>query len=146
MADMDTHALMPVMDAASVQALIRDGLPAAAGVHVEAVGPATATVRLAVDDSMSRPGGTVSGPTLFAAADTAMYAVILAHVGPQALAVTTDTTIHFLRRPALRDVLATAELVKLGKRLAVCRVTLRSVGDDATIAVATGTYSLPPRG
>lgn len=141
---MTQTTLSPVLTAGAVESMIRSGLPAASGIHVEAVAAGQATVRLTVDDSMSRPGGTVSGPTLFAAADTAMYAVILAHVGPQALAVTTDTTMHFLRRPALKDVRATAELVKLGKRLAVCRVQIHTVGDEAPVAMATGTYSLPP--
>ena len=130
-------------DATAIQALIRNGLPAAQGVTVEAITGDGARVRCAVDASMLRPGGTVSGPTLFAAADTARYAAILAHCGTDALAVTTDTSIHFLRKPALADVVATARILKRGKRLVVCAVELRSAGGDALVAHATGTYSLP---
>lgn len=133
-----------IMDATQIQALIRSGLPAASGVFVEAVTEDGARVRVAVDDSMKRPGNTVSGPTLFAAADTAMYAAILAHGGADALAVTTDTSIHFLRKPPIADVIASARIIKLGKRLAVCAVELRSAGSDALVAHATGSYSLPP--
>lgn len=133
------------LDAPRVQAMIRAGLPAAQGVVVEAVDAQGARVRVAVDDSMMRPGGTVSGPTLFAAADTAMYAAILAHAGADALAVTTDTNIHFLRKPPIADLIADARIVKRGNRLVVCTVELRSAGSDALVAHATGTYSLPTR-
>lgn len=127
-----------------VQGLIRAGLPAAQGVTVEAITDEGARVRCAVDASMSRPGGTVSGPVLFAAADTAMYAAILAHCGKDVLAVTTDTSMHFLRKPAMADIVATARILKQGKRLVVCTVELRSAGRGALVAHATGTYSLPP--
>ena len=132
------------LEAEQIQAMIRAGLPAAAGVFVEAVIEDGARIRIAVDEQMKRPGNTVSGPTLFAAADTAMYAAILAHAGADALAVTTDTNIHFLRKPPMADVLATARIVKLGKRLVVCTVEIRSAGSDAVVAHATGSYSLPP--
>lgn len=132
-------------DAAAIQATIRAGLPAASGTHVEAITADGARVRIAVDDSMKRPGNTVSGPALFGAADTAMYAAILAHAGTDVLAVTTDTTIHFLRKPPIADVIAEARIIKLGKRLVVCAVEIRSVGSDALVAHATGTYSLPSR-
>lgn len=134
-----------LLDAAAIQALIREGLPAASGVTVEEITADGARVRITVDERMLRPGGTVSGPTLFAAADTAMFAAILAHAGAEALAVTTDTSIHFLRKPPLADVIATAHIVKLGKQLAVCTVKLCSAGSDDLVAHATGSYSLPPR-
>lgn len=131
--------------AASIQGLIRAGLPAAADVVVEAITADGARVRIPVDDSIRRPGGTLSGPTLFAAADTAMYAAILAHGGTDALAVTTDTSIHFVRKPPIEDVVADARIIKLGKRLAVCTVALRSANSDQLVAHATGSYSLPPK-
>ena len=133
------------LDATAIQALIREGLPAARGVTVEAVTSVGARIRIAVDERMRRPGGTVSGPTLFAAADTAMFAAILAHAGADALAVTTDTSIHFLRKPPMADVIATARIVKLGKQLAICTVEICSDGCDDLVAHATGSYSLPPR-
>jgi uncharacterized protein (TIGR00369 family) len=114
--------------------------------HVlEAVGPMTARLRLAAGDKHLRPGGTVSGPAMFALADVCLYAAILAQIGPVALAVTTSMTINFLRRPEPGDLVAECRLLKLGARLAVGEVTLRSGGREEPVAHATGTYSIPPR-
>ena len=92
-----------------------------------------------------RPGGTVSGPTMFTLADCASYLVILAHIGKVALAVTTNLNINFLNKPAETDLIARAKLLKLGKRLAVCDIELRSRGEEKLVAHATATYSIPPR-
>lgn len=95
-------------------------------------------------DRMLRPGGTVSGPTLMALADFAMYVVLLSAIGPVGLAVTTNLNINFLRKGAPgQDVLAEARLLKLGKRLAVGEVTLLSGGESDPIAHVTATYSIP---
>jgi uncharacterized protein (TIGR00369 family) len=95
-------------------------------------------------ESMLRPGGTVSGPTLMALADFAMYAVLLSAIGPVALAVTTNLNINFLRKGAPRqDLLAAARLLKLGKRLAVGEVSLLSGTSPDPIAHVTSTYSIP---
>lgn len=103
------------------------------------------TLGLAVDDSHLRPGGTISGPVLMTLADTAMYFLLLARLGPLELAVTTSLHIDFLRRPEPRHLTAKAELLKLGKTLAVGRVTL-TVGDDPRpVAHASVTYALPPQ-
>jgi uncharacterized protein (TIGR00369 family) len=76
-------------------------------------------------------------------ADTAMYIALLAMIGPVALAVTTNLNINFLRKPAQRDVIAQARLLKLGKRLAVGEVTMCSEGESEPVAHATVTYSIP---
>ncbi len=93
---------------------------------------------------MLRPGSTISGPTLMALADFAMYVVLLSAIGPVGLAVTTNLNINFLRKgaPGL-DVLAAARLLKLGKRLAVGEVSLLSAGSVDPIAHVTATYSIP---
>jgi uncharacterized protein (TIGR00369 family) len=114
---------------------------------VDAIGERTATVRLKIDEQHLRPGGTVSGPTLMALADTATYVVILAEIGIVPLAVTTNLNISFMRKPAAdRDLIATAMLLKLGQRLAVAEVKLYSEGSEDVLAHATLTYSIPPRG
>ena len=93
---------------------------------------------------MLRPGGTVSGPTLMALADFAMYVVLLSAIGPIGLAVTVNLTINFLRkRLPGQDVLAAARLLKLGKRLAVGEVSLLFGTSPDPIAHATSTYSIP---
>lgn len=112
---------------------------------VEAVGEAAITVRLPVTDRHLRPGGTVSGPTMFALADVAVYLMILSRIGPVALAVTTNCSIDFLRKPqAGRDLVAEARLLKLGRALAVGDVLIRSDGGEEPVARASLTYSIPP--
>jgi uncharacterized protein (TIGR00369 family) len=96
---------------------------------------------------MLRPGGTVSGPTLMALADFAMYVVLLSAIGPIGLAVTTNLNINFLRKgqPG-QDIMAAAKLLKLGSRLAVGEVRLLSGTSPDPIAHVTSTYSIPPSG
>lgn len=90
-----------------------------------------------------RPGGTVSGPVMMALADFTMYLALLSAIGWVPLAVTTNLSINFLKKPGARDLLAEAQLFKLGKRLAVGEVALRSDGDDDLVAHVTSTYSIP---
>src|ERR1700720_3790183 len=101
-------------------------------------------IRQRFRESMLRPGGTISGPTLMALADFAMYVVLLSAIGPVGLAVTTNLSINFLRKgqPG-QDVLAAARLLKLGRRLAVGEVNLLSGTSPDPIAHVTSTYSIP---
>ena len=110
-----------------------------------AIGEGFAKMRLNADEKHLRPGGTVSGPSLFALADVAAYAAILVHIGPVALAVTTNLNINFLRKPSPGAVEAVARLLKLGKRLAVLEISLTDVTTGELAAHATSTYSIPPR-
>jgi uncharacterized protein (TIGR00369 family) len=115
------------------------------GLAIEAVWDGGARVRQSYREASIRPGGTISGPTMMALADFAMYVAVLSAIGPVPLAVTTNLNINFLRKPAPRDLLADAHLLKLGSRLAVGEVTIRSEGEDAPVAHVTSTYSIPPR-
>ena len=113
---------------------------------VDAVGDKTATVSQAVNDSDLRPGGTVSGPTLMAVADVALYVAVLGAIGIVPLAVTTSLTINFLRKPgAGRRIIAECQLLKVGKTLAVGEVSLYSEGSADVVAHVVGTYAIPPR-
>ncbi len=104
----------------------------------------TCRIRQGFDETMLRPGGTISGPALMTLADAAMYIVLLSAIGPVGLAVTTNLCINFLRKaPANRDLLAEAKLLKLGKRLAVGEVLLFSEQSLDPIAHVTSTYSVP---
>lgn len=132
------------MTAQEVQRFLDREFPQGTGV-VEAVSRMSARLRLAVDDSHLRPGGTVSGPTMMALADSAMYVAILSQIGPVALAVTTNLNINFLRKPEPADLIAEARLLKLGRRLAVGEITLYSDGMGEAVAHATCTYSIPSR-
>lgn len=112
---------------------------------IEEAAPMVARVRLPYDARHLRPGGTISGPSMFGLADCALYIAILGSIGWVPLAVTTNLTINFLSKPGQADLLADCRLIKLGKKLAVGEVYLRSVDNPTIVAHATGTYSIPPR-
>ena len=115
------------------------------GLAIERVDHGAARVRQAYRDDQIRPGGTLSGPTMMALADFTMYVAVLSAIGPVPLAVTINLNINFLRKPAQADLLADARLLKVGKRLAMGEVTIRSEGEDEPVAHVTSTYSIPPR-
>lgn len=103
------------------------------------------TIRMPITDRNLRPGGTVSGPSIFSLADVSIYLAILSRIGPEALAVTTNCSIDFMRKPpAGADLIATARLLKLGRALAVGDVLICSDGSDVPVARAGLTYSIPP--
>ncbi len=134
------------MTAAEVDAFLRVELPHMFNddLTIEHADGRTCLVRQRFRESMLRPGGTVSGPTLMALADCAMYVVLLSAIGPVGLAVTTNLNINFLRKGrAGEDVLAVAKLMKLGKRLAVGEVNLLSGTSPDPVAHVTATYSIP---
>lgn len=112
--------------------------------EAETAGGRSARVRMHHDVRMMRPGGTVSGPSMFKLADFSVYVAILAELGFEAQeAVTTSMTMNFLSRPRPADMLAEVRLIKLGRRLAVAEVALYSDGEAAMVAHATATYALP---
>jgi uncharacterized protein (TIGR00369 family) len=135
------------MNIADLEAFMAREFPQAARVDttIERLAPGEIRVRLPFHDDHLRPGGTLSGPSLMGLSDRATYLLVLSMIGPVALAVTTSLNINFLSKPAARDLLADARLLKLGKRLAVAEVTMRSEGDATIVAHATVTYSIPPR-
>lgn len=111
---------------------------------IEELSPGFVRARLPFKSWMLRPGEVVSGPALFTAADLAMYALVLGHTGPQLMAVTSNLDLNFLNKGERGDVLAEGSLLKLGRRLAVMEVKLRCGDVPDLVAVATGTYVLPP--
>ena len=136
------------MTAAELEAFLRKEMPQLfrSSVTIEHADGRTCRVREGYHHGMLRPGDTISGPTLMALADLAMYVVLLSAIGPVALAVTTTLTINFLSKaPAGHDLIAEARLMKLGKRLAVGEIVIRSVASADAVAHATCTYSIPPK-
>jgi uncharacterized protein (TIGR00369 family) len=112
---------------------------------IERVGMGSALVRMKASESVLRPGGTVSGSSMMTLADATMYVAILASIGWVPLAVTTSLNINFLKKPKAGDVLADCKLLKLGKRLTVGEIAIRSDGEEEIVAHSTATYSIPPR-
>ena len=114
------------------------------GIQVESLEAGRASIRIPFREDFIRPGGTVSGPVQMALADIVMYAVVLSLIGRVELAVTTNLTCNFLRRPKPVDLIGRGQILKLGKRLAVGEVLLYSEGDPEPVAHVTCTYSIPP--
>lgn len=102
-----------------------------------------ATLRLGHDERRLRPGGTISGPAVFVLADLALYLVTMSLVGLKPLAVTTDMTIHFLRKPAPAALVCRARVLKAGKRLIVGEAEVLTEGTSDVVAHVVGTYSVP---
>jgi uncharacterized protein (TIGR00369 family) len=112
---------------------------------IDALSEEGVVMRLLTAERHLRPGGTVSGPSMFALADVAVYALVLSRLGPKALAVTTNCSLDFMRKPeAGVDVVAHAKLLKLGRSLAVGDVHMFSDGSDKMVARSTMTYAIPP--
>ena len=139
----------PAMNVEELERFLSREFPQAfhaqSGLSIEQVWHGGGRVRQTFQANSTRPGGTISGPTMMALADFAMYVGVLASIGPVALAVTTNLNINFLRKPAARDLIAECRLLKIGRRLAVGEVVIRSDGMDDPVAHVTSTYSIPDR-
>lgn len=135
------------MDAQALNTfLATDFTQVASQYRVESAAPDRLVARLLVGDQHLRPGGTVSGPSIFALADVAIYCAILSRIGPVALAVTTNASIDFMRKPeAGRDLLAECRILKLGRSLAVAEALIFSEGAAQPVARCSMTYSIPPK-
>jgi len=134
----------PVLSVDELTTIVAEAFPASVGYVVEEVTASGVRIRLEIDERHGRPGGTISGPAVMGLADLAAWLSILSRIGPVVLAVTTSLHIDFLRKPDLTDLIATGELIKLGRRLAVVDVAIRSSSSDALVAKAAVTYSIPP--
>jgi len=134
------------LDAAALEAFLTREFPQVRDqIGIEEITPMRARMRLKVDDRHLRPGGTVSGPSIMLLADVTFYVAILAMIGPQALTVTTNMSLNFLRKPAKADLLCEARILKLGRRLVTGDCLLYTVGGspDEPVAQATVTYARP---
>ncbi|MHB8380328.1 MAG: PaaI family thioesterase [Acidimicrobiales bacterium] len=136
---------MTVLSIEELQTIVDDAFPDFDVPRIESLEDDTLVIAQPVTSRNSRPGGTLSGPTMMALADNSAWLIILAHVGPVLLAVTTSLHIDFLRKPEITDLMARARLIKLGRRLAVVDVELFSRGSSDLVAKAQVTYSIPPR-
>lgn len=131
----------------TVEALIETHFPhvhEGGAIAIERLTRDWARLRMTTDPLQIRPGGTVSGPSMFKLADFSVYVIVLGALGDAAVeAVTSNLTISFLRRPEPRDLIADVRVLKLGRRLAFADVTLTSAGDARPVAHATATYAIP---
>lgn len=141
--------LKPVLTAGELNGYIAEVYPQIMdqypGYQITLVEPGKVVVQMATDERHIRAGGTVSGPTLFALADMGGYACVLSHVGREALSVTTNLNINFMRKADPGMLQADCNILKLGRRLMVYDCTIVANGSSEVIAHATGTYALPPK-
>ena len=136
---------MPRMNADEILAFMRKVFPQARmPIEIEELRDGFLRIRVKTSERYLRPGNTISGPVLMNIADTAMYYLVLAMIGPEPLALTTNLNIHFMRAPKLGDLIAETKMLKLGKRLAGGEVSIYSDGNAEPVAHATVTYSIPP--
>ena len=141
--------LVPLMTADEVNGLLKsvypqlnNDLPAYSAIEVF---PGGCTVRLNATEHHLRPGDTVSGPSLFTLADIGGYVCVLSHAGPDALSVTTNLSINFMRKAEAGPIDGHCRILKLGKSLMVFDIDMTAGPDSQTIAHAVGTYSIPPK-
>lgn len=133
---------------AEVMGLLRTHFPTSADqtgpIDIVSCGHGDAVVRLPFDNRFTRPGGTISGPTMFQLADMAAYVAILSDLGEAAIdAVTTTLTINFLARPSPEDLIGEVTTLRRGRRLAVCDVRIYCGTARALVAQASCMYALP---
>jgi uncharacterized protein (TIGR00369 family) len=133
----------PLMSVDELNQFLSESFDAERPYRVESVEHGRVTLTIGPENLWLRPGNTVAGPVLMMLADAAAYSVVLAHIGPVALAVTSNLDINFLRKTERARVTATAELIKLGRRLAITDVRIGSDSENDLVAQATVTYAIP---
>lgn len=140
------HSPAIQMDVAALNAFLGEAFPHAtpgSRAEVTTLAPGHARLTLNPGAAQLRPGGIVSGPTLMGMADTAAYALVLAHIGPQAMAVTTALNYQFLRPCPMQLLTADALLMRLGRRLANADIRIWAESPDRPVGQAIVTYALP---
>ncbi|PSL17379.1 PaaI family thioesterase [Shimia abyssi] len=139
--------MQAVMSVAEMNAFMDEVFPQVSGeFEVEHMDGYETVMRRRVKESDLRPGGTVSGPTMFGLADVTAYVATMACIGREALTVTTNCSMDFMRKPSAdRDLIARARMLKLGRTMSVTDILIYSEGDEAPVARANMTYSIPPK-
>ncbi len=135
------------MDVAALNAFMENAFPEprpGALPYVVQAAPGHVQARLDPGDHALRPGGLISGPTQMGFADMVAYMLVLAHIGPVAMAVTSALNYQFLRPCRPGPLFADAHMLRLGKRLAVMDVRIWT--EDAAkkpVGQANVTYAIP---
>ena len=117
---------------------------------VESVSPQGAVLRMRFHDDLCREGGIVSGQAISALADTAMVIAIVSASGGYRPMATIDLHTTFMRPVKAADVIAEADVVRLGRTMAFARVSMfaspnggAAADARAVVASAVGTFALP---
>lgn len=133
----------PIVTADELNQFLSGAFPTPRGYRVDALTDRGARLVMPIGDDHQRPGGTVSGPTMMGLADGAAWLATLSRIGIVPLAVTSNLSIQFLHKPALVDLVADAELLRLGARSSVTEVRISSGVDGPLVAIASVGYAIP---
>lgn len=135
----------PRVSADEFTQLVRDHMQVgrAFDFKVEEMRRGFARIRLETSEAFRRPGGTTSGPTLFTLADMTLWAAVLTEIGLEAMAVTSDMSIHFLRRPRLEALICEASILKCGRKLVHGDIRISLASEPGVVCHATGSYARP---
>ncbi|MBX2823719.1 MAG: PaaI family thioesterase [Gammaproteobacteria bacterium] len=131
----DGNALLGDVFAPWIQAL---------ALEVVGVSENGARLKLPFDDSLCRVGGILCGQSLMAVADTAAVIAICSASGAYREMATVDQSIHLMKPVAGQDVLADAEVTRLGRSMAFIQVSLSGLNDGKAVAMAQLAYAIQP--
>lgn len=129
-----------------VNAFVAEVYPSSHGDGTRCVelGDRMALVRWPLDESELRPGAYISGPRMFALADSALWFASFTVIGLQPMALTSELSIRFLRPARDGDLLGRAVLNSVSTRRIVGTVEIWIDGaPDRLVAAAQGSYARP---
>ena len=90
-----------------------------------------------------RPGGIISGPTVFGVCDAALYYACFTAIGIEPMTLTSELSIRFLRPARGSELRARADLHQVGRRSIIGSIVAWTDDDTKPVAVAQGTYVRP---
>ena len=135
---------MPRLDPSDVNEFVREAFPEAhrGGFRCEELGDGTALARWRFDESTLRPGAYISGPTIFGLADITLWFATFTIDGIEAMAVTSEMSVRFLRPAVGGDLLARATINSVASRRIVGTIEIWIAHEPGRpVAVAQGTYA-----
>lgn len=125
-----------------INAFVAEAFPGNSA-RAQEIGPGWAVTRSTARPESIRPGEIISGPTVFGAADVALWFALFTVCGIEAMALTSEMSIRFLR-PARGDTLwSRADIDHAGRRSVIGTVRIWTDNPDKPVAVAQGTYVRP---
>jgi acyl-coenzyme A thioesterase PaaI-like protein len=135
--------MQPRLSLEEVRDLLEEFLPGS-GLRVMEVSPHRVVVMAGPEGLESRPGGTLSGPTIFKAVDLSAFLAVNAYAGTVLTGVLTHGSINLLEAAEPGPLEVVIEVAKLGRRMAVTNGWVTDT-DGRLIAVATMQFALPSR-
>ena len=113
------------------------------GNRCEQVGERWATAILPTEAINLRPGGIISGPTVFGICDAALYYACFTAIGIEPMTLTSELSIRFMRPARGTALRARADLHQVGRRSIIGSIVAWTDDPTKPVAVAQGTYVRP---